>query len=149
MLADLRGRLADGYLTKTDIATMASAVELRPPFLDHRLIELSQYMPSEYKIKNGSGKYIWKEIVKDKIPAEIINRRKMGFSIPLDKIIKCELKEMVEENIISDDCRIAERFNMATIKKMWQDHLRGEADYSNHIWSLLVLELWLRKYDIK
>jgi asparagine synthase (glutamine-hydrolysing) len=149
MLADIRGRLADGYLTKTDIATMAHAVELRPPFLDHRLVELSQSMPSRYKIQHGTGKYIWKDIVKDKIPAEIINRRKAGFSIPLHEIIKNELRGVVEDNILSGNCRLAEYFEIKSIKNLWQDHLKGTADYSNHLWSLLILELWLKKYLVK
>lgn len=146
MVADIRGRLADGYLTKTDIATMASAVELRPPFLDHRLVELSMCIPGKLKIKGDRTKWLWKEIVKDKIPKEIIKRKKMGFSIPLHNIIKTDLKEMVEGNILSPNSMIAEVFSIEIINKLWFDHLKNKADYSNHLWSLLTLELWLKKY---
>ena len=149
MLADIRSRLADGYLTKTDIATMSSAVELRPPFLDYRLVELSQSIPSRFKIKNGTGKYIWKETIKNKVPAEIISRSKMGFVVPLHNIIKHEMKDIVEETILSSNSILQDRFDMEVVKKMLLDHSQGKADYSNHIWSLLILELWMRKYLIK
>lgn len=146
MVADTRGRLADGYMTKMDIATMISAVEVRPPFLDHRLVELAGSMPAKFKISNRLGKYIWKEIVKDKLPAEIIDRPKAGFSIPLDIILKNQLKNKIEDVVLSDSNNISKVFENKTIRKLWQDHLDNKADYSNHIWSLLILELWIRKY---
>ena len=146
MLADINGRLADGYMTKIDIASMASAVEVRPPFLDYRLVEISQKIPSGLKIKHGNAKYIWKKIIKDKLPKEIINRSKAGFSIPLHLIIKNELKGMIENNILSENSIISEVFSVQKIKDLWNDHLEEKADYSNHLWSLLMLELWLKKY---
>ena len=146
MMADFRGRLADGYLTKTDIATMASAVELRPPFLDHRLVEWAQRIPGSLKIKGGQTKWLWKEVVENKIPKEIIDRKKIGFSIPLEKIIKSDLRQIVETSILSPDSIITEVFSIETIKRLWSDHLNNRADYSNHLWSLLMLELWLQKY---
>lgn len=146
MVADLQGRLADGYLTKTDIATMASAVELRPPFLDHRLVELASSISSELKIKGSNEKWLWKEIVKNKIPNEIIRRKKTGFGIPLHEIIYRDLKELVEGTVLSPSSKISEVFEVQAVHRLWNDHLQGKADYSNHIWSLLVMELWLQKY---
>jgi asparagine synthase (glutamine-hydrolysing) len=146
MIADIQGRLADGYLTKTDIATMASATELRPPFLDYRLVELAMSIPAQIKMKHNQEKWLWKEIVKNKIPEEIINRKKIGFGIPLHEIIKNELKDVVEETILPSSSRISEVFNIKTIQRLWVDHIQHKADYSNHLWSLLVAELWLRKY---
>lgn len=146
MIADIRGRLADGYLTKTDIATMCSAVELRPPFLDYRLVELSARMPGKLKIKNGIVKWLWKETVKNKMPESIVNRKKIGFAIPLHDIMQKQLKTMVEDTVLVSSSHIANIFSVQTIRKLWQDHLDKRADYSNHIWSLLILELWLKKY---
>lgn len=145
MLADIKGRLSDGYMTKTDIATMISAVELRPPFLDYRLVEMSQQIPAKFKNK----KFIWKEIVKNKLPKEIIDRKKIGFSIPLDKLILGGLKEIVEKVLLNDKAKIYGNFSIQTVKAMWTDHKAQKADYSNHIWSLLILELWLQKYNVK
>lgn len=146
MVADLQGRLADGYLTKTDIATMASAVELRPPFLDHRLVELAASISSGLKIKGSDEKWLWKEIVKNKIPNEIIRRKKTGFGIPLHEIIRRDLKEVIEGTILLPTSKISEVFDVQAVNRLWNDHVQGKADYSNHIWSLLVMELWLQKY---
>lgn len=149
MRADLTGRLADGYLTKVDMASMLSAVEVRAPFLDHRLVELSQRMPSSFKLKGGKTKLIWKEIIKDKVPEQVINRSKAGFSIPLGEIMKSDLKEIIIGSIISPNSRVSRFFSDKTIKLMWNDHLAGRADYSNHLWSILMLELWLKNYQEK
>lgn len=145
MIADLHGRLPDGYMAKTDFATMSAALEIRPPFLDYRLVELCASMPEKYKIRNGRGKWIWKEIIKDKIPAEIIYRPKAGFSIPLDAILKNELKPLAEEILLGESI-VKNYFSPDIMKQLWQDHIKGQADYSNHIWSIIMLELWLKKY---
>jgi asparagine synthase (glutamine-hydrolysing) len=146
MRADFAGRLPDGYLAKVDFASMASAVEVRTPFLDYRLVELSQQIPSKLKIKDG-GKYIWKEIVKDKIPVEIINRRKMGFSLPLDSMLKKDMLPILESTIFSAHSLVSKYFEQSVVNRLWKDHCSGKADYSNHIWSILMLELWLKNLE--
>lgn len=146
MVVDMKGQLADGYLTKVDMATMANNLEVRPPFLDYRLVERSVRLPSDLKIKGKNTKYIWKEIIKNKVPVEIIQRPKMGFAIPLDKIIKTSLKSVIEETLLSANSNLSSVFSMQTIKTLWQDHLYNRADYSNHLWSLLILSLWMKKY---
>lgn len=146
MRADILSRLADGYLTKVDIAMMTHAVEARPPFLDHRLVEMSQKIPSSLKINHNKTKYLWKKTVQDKIPTSIIMRPKIGFSIPLDAVLKTRLKEYVESTILQKNALISSYFSSVVVKKMWKDHMENKADYSNHIWSILMLELWLKKY---
>lgn len=147
MHADIVGRLADGYLTKVDVAMMQSAVEARPPFLDHRLVEMSQRIPSSLKIVGKNQKQIWKETIKDKVPASIINRRKVGFGIPLHAILKTDLREKLEATILQPNALVAEHFSLPVMKQLWSDHLAGKADYSNHLWSIFMLELWLKKYS--
>lgn len=149
MLADFKGRLADGYLPKVDFAAMASAVEVRPPFLDPRLVEMSLRLPSRFKIRGNTTKYIWREIIKSKLPPAILSRPKAGFSIPLHTIVKKQLRPLIEDTILSDSSRLLSRFKRATIHQLWADHLAGRADYSNHLWSLLILELWLKHYNAK
>lgn len=149
IMGDIRGRLADGYLTKMDMATMAAAVEVRPPFLDYRLVELSVQLPSHYKIRGGKNKWIWKEIVRHKLPADILRRPKVGFSIPLDRLLRGSWQSLVTDTILSSSSRVAEIFSQPTIQRLWRDHLDKKADYSNHLWSLVMLELWLHKYSGK
>lgn len=146
MRADINGRLPDGYLAKVDFASLRNAVEVRPPFLDHRLVELAQSIPSSKKIKHGKGKLIWKDVVIDKLPSSILIRPKAGFAIPLEKILLNELKSIIQKNILGESARINKYFSAATVQKIWEDHEAKKADYSNHLWSLLIFELWLRKY---
>ena len=146
MLADIRGRLPDGYLAKVDFSSMAYAIETRPPFLDVRLVESALSMPSDLKIRNKEGKYIWKEVMKDKIPESIIGRPKAGFGIPLHELIKKEMKNLIEDVLLSENSEIQKYFSKKTISHVWSQHLAQNADYSNHLWSLLMLELWLKEY---
>ena len=149
MLADVKGVLADGYLAKMDFATMGSAVEVRPPFLDYRLVELSRKIPTKFKIKNSTGKYIWKELMKTKLPPAVLSRPKMGFVIPLDNIIVNQLRPLVESLLLDKDSNIYGYFQFSAVQKLWSDHLNKKADYSNHLWSLLMLELWIREHIIR
>ncbi len=146
MAGDITGRLADGYLTKVDIATMQSAVETRPPFLDHRLVELSTRIPSALKIRGTQQKYIWHEVVRGKIPEEILHRPKVGFAVPLGTILMGPLKEYAYDVLFSSSAKIYNFVNRTTVQRLWSDQLACKADYSNHIWSLMMLELWLTNY---
>lgn len=145
MLSDIHSRLGDNYLVKIDFAGMLNALETRPPFLDHRLIELSLSLPEKYKIKNGDVKWIWKEIIKDKLPKEIIERKKMGFGIPIIAWMRNELFGYLKEELESNSV-IYEYLNKSVVLRMLLDHKEGKADYSNHIWSVLLLKLWVKEF---
>lgn len=148
MYADVVGRLADGYLQKVDIGSMAHALEVRSPFLDHRLVEAAQRLPLTDKIRHGQGKYLWREILKEKLPREIFERPKQGFSFPLgDYLMSEDVKPFVEDILLSGTSRIASRYNKTTLTQLWYDQVRNKADYSNHILSLVLLELWLKKME--
>jgi asparagine synthase (glutamine-hydrolysing) len=143
MLADIASRLGDNYLVKVDIAGMIYALESRPPFLDHRLVEASLSLPEKYKIKGGAVKWIWKEIMKDKLPEAIISRRKMGFGIPIISWMRNEIYEYLRGELLSDNGTLYNYLDKKTVERLLMDHKEGKADYSNHIWSILLLKQWL------
>lgn len=147
MIADFPGRLAEGYLAKIDSASMASGLEVRSPFLDYRLVEKALQLPVQHKIRGKIQKYIWKDIIATKLPREIIQKPKRGFAFPLNTIISRELKQLVEETILSTTSHIGAFFSLSARECMWRDQVSRRADYSNHIWSLVMLELWMRKYQ--
>ncbi len=147
MIADFPGRLAEGYLAKIDSASMASGLEVRSPFLDYRLVEKALQLPVQHKIRGKIQKYIWKDIVAAKLPREIIQKPKRGFAFPLNTSISRELRPLVEDTVLSATSRIGDFFLLSARENMWRDHINGRADYSNHIWSLVMLELWMRKYQ--
>lgn len=148
MLADIVGRLGDNYLMKVDHASMTYALENRAPFLDHRLVELALSLPEKYKVRDGQVKWIWKQIVQDKIPMEIINRRKAGFGIPIGAWMRNELYDYVRDNLVKNDSVLYRYFNKNSIIKLLEDHKKGVADYSNHLWCLLLLDSWLKTFFV-
>ncbi len=152
MLADVVGRLGDNYLLKVDFASMVYALENRAPFLDHRLVELALSLPEKYKVKDGQVKWIWKEIIKDKIPVEIIKRRKVGFGIPIGSWMRNELYDFLRDSLVVHDSPLYRYFDRSVINKLLEDHKKGKADYSNHLWCLLLLNFWFKDffvYDVK
>jgi asparagine synthase (glutamine-hydrolysing) len=127
---------------------MAHGLEVRVPFLDHELMEYVASIPSRYKLQNGEGKYILKKALRNILPSQILDRRKMGFLVPLDKWFREELKGMFEERVLSKDAFIGEFFNSNTVRQWWTQHQRGDRDYSRQLWAILVLECWGRKFVV-
>lgn len=146
MLADIVGRLGDNYLMKVDYTSMVAALENRTPFLDHRLVELALSLPDKFKVKHGVVKWIWKDIVKSKVPAPIIARRKAGFGIPIGEWMRHELSDYVNDNLLQTESKLYRYFDKQTIARLIRDHHQGQADYSNHIWCLLLLDRWLKTF---
>jgi asparagine synthase (glutamine-hydrolysing) len=139
---DIKTYLTEDILVKVDRMSMAHSLEVRSPLLDYELMEFAATIPSELKLKGSTSKYILKKSLKDRLPSNILNRGKQGFSIPLAEWLRGELREYVEEVLFSQRSRQRGYFNEKSIEKIWKRHLHGITDYSAHIWTLLMLELW-------
>ena len=140
------GYLAGDLMFKVDIATMAHSLECRSPFLDHRLFEILGKYPESYLIDRNSGKAkrIFALACQDIVPKQVFNRPKMGFSAPVDRWLKGPLAEPLEQTLLGSEARIVQYFNPLTIRRTIQEHRDGLADHAYKLWSLLVLELWMR-----
>ncbi len=147
LLADSVGRLSDDYLMKVDFAAMRYALETRAPFLDHNFVELAMSIPDHFKQRDGDVKWIWKQIVQDKLPQVTVKRKKAGFGIPIGEWMKHELYDYVREQLIGDGQILYDKFDRTVIEQLITDHKAGKADYSNHIWCLLNTKLWLQSYQ--
>ena len=143
---DVNNYLPDDLLVKVDIATMAHGLEARSPLLDHPLMEFAASLPSGMKLKGGIKKYILKEAVKPLLPREIIERPKMGFGVPLDHWFRHELKEMAYDVLLSDRLRSRGYFDQRVIRRLLDQHTRGEASCHHQLWNLLMLESWHRVF---
>lgn len=143
---DIKTYLVDDILTKVDRASMAHGLEVRVPILDHRFMEHAARIPAQYKLRNGEGKYIFKQALRDLVPREILERPKMGFSIPLAQWLRGELKPLFEARVFARDACVAEWLEPAAIRKWWQQHQRGTRDYAYHLWAVLMLESWGRRF---
>ena len=115
------------------------------PLLDHKVVELSAQIPSNYKINNTNQKLILKNAFKDLIYNEILNNKKQGFSLPLSMWFRKELKDYVGDILLSKNSSLLKYFNYNEINNIVKYHNKGIRDFSAKIWSLLFLEEWMKK----
>jgi asparagine synthase (glutamine-hydrolysing) len=128
-----------------DIASMANSLEVRAPFLDHKLVEFAASIPSQLKRNQDGGKLILKRAVRKLLPSEILNRPKSGFGVPLARWLRHDLSETLR---ILDDDRARRRglFHRPALLSMIDQHQQGKRDWSNRLWALIMLELWFREF---
>lgn len=146
LAADTNFFLPDDFLTKVDRASMAFGLEVRPPFIDYELMELAASMPSHLKVRNGSKKWILKEIYESRLPNKLAHRRKQGFELPIDGWLRGPLRDQVEEVVLKKDAPISEYISTEAAKKMYRSHRNQTGRFGQVLWSLLVLGRWLDQY---
>lgn len=146
MNADLVTYLPCDINTKVDIASMAHGLECRQPFLDHRLVELAVQLPSARKLSLRRGKRILREAFADAIPPWVWRRKKQGFGVPLDHWFRMELKDLTRETLLSQRAKDRNLFNSATVERLIDEHQAKRFPHQARLWSLLVLELWIREW---
>jgi asparagine synthase (glutamine-hydrolysing) len=146
LYTDQKTWLVDTYLEKTDKASMAVGLEARVPFLDHELVEFAATIPSKYKIKGFTKKYILKKAMRGLLPESVIKKPKHGFSVPTDPWFRGKLKEYVFEVLFDSQTRKRGYFNYPYIEKLYREHLDGKEVYDFHLWLLLNFELWHRTF---
>jgi asparagine synthase (glutamine-hydrolysing) len=143
---DIHSYLPEDLLVKTDIATMANSLEARVPFLDHQFMEFVAGIPADLKLKGSQSKFILKKAFSDLLPEAILNRKKMGFGVPVTRWFRNELRDYVYEVLL--DHRSVNRgyFKREGIKRLLDDHVAQRYDHSSKIWALLALETWFRVF---
>lgn len=144
---DLRLYLQEAILVKVDRASMACSLEVRAPFLDYELVEFVMGLPSSLKLKGFTSKYILKRAMKKCLPKEVVNRPKKGFGVPIAKWIKGPLKEMFSDMLLSDRIKREGFLDPEYVENLLQNHLREKRDNRKQLWTLLVWELWLNRYN--
>ena len=137
-------------LTKVDIASMAHGLEARSPFLDHKVMELAGRIPMRYKLRvtprGLEGKLILKEAFGDLLPRPILTRRKMGFGVPIAAWFRGELKGMLHDILLSPRALERGYFVPYQVRALAQQHTDGVRDHGYRLWTLLMLELWHRRF---
>lgn len=134
--------LMDQVLVKVDRASMKTSLEVRAPFLNHKIVDFVNALPYKYKFKGMTGKYILKQLMKDKIPTEIINRKKKGFGIPISKWLREDLKELCEKLLSKEEIEKSNLFNYEFIKKLKEGHFNKRENNARKLWSLMIFQLW-------
>lgn len=138
--------LADCLMVKVDVASMANSLEVRAPLLDHELVEFAATIPSSMKRGAEGGKAIFKRAVRDLIPEAVLTKPKTGFGLPVAQWFRGDLAPMVRATLLDDRAARRDIFNQDFIRRIVDEHARGQRDWSNRLWALLSLELWFRKF---
>ncbi len=144
--ADIGVLLPDDFLTKVDRASMAFGLEVRPPLVDHELLELTGQIPSEFKVRNDETKWIFKEIYRDQLPSTVTTRAKQGFEIPVDAWLRGPLADVFESTVLDPANRACDFLDQAEARRLYQSHRRGSGRHGNLLWSLLIFARWADEY---
>jgi asparagine synthase (glutamine-hydrolysing) len=142
---DMKTYLPGDILTKVDRASMAHALEVRVPLLDHEFVEWVSGLPSSCKLRNGDGKHVFKKALKPFLSDDILYRKKMGFSIPLGAWLRGPLREQMSRAILNPALLDTGIFNETYLKQMIDQHQSGAKDHTVSLWSVLMFEAFLRK----
>jgi asparagine synthase (glutamine-hydrolysing) len=143
---DINEYLPDCLLVKEDRASMAVSLEARVPFLDHQLVEFAATIPPGFKIKMGRKKYILKKAFSDVLPREILYRRKQGFGVPLEHYFRDKLRDYTYGEIFDFDAY--NYYDKNLLKELWARHQQKISDYSRLFWSIMMFNLWFKKWMI-
>ncbi|HEX5430328.1 MAG TPA: asparagine synthase (glutamine-hydrolyzing), partial [Bryobacteraceae bacterium] len=141
LYADQKTYLAE-LLMKQDQMSMACSIESRVPFLDHPLVEFAARAPDRLKIRNGTGKYIFKEAVKDLVPPELLHRKKMGFPTPLRPWLLDPAAQPLLDSLLDPDGLLASFTDRAAMEALIGRHRAGREDATDRLWRLINLQLW-------
>ncbi len=146
LYADVKESLPGDMLQKVDAMSMLNSLEVRVPFLDHRVCEVAFGIPGDFKIKQGRGKYVLMETFRDILPACLHKRPKWGFEMPISRWFKGELKYLLDEYLSKDRIERQGIFRYPVIEKILSDHLQYRSDTSWLIWNLIVFQAWYSNY---
>jgi asparagine synthase (glutamine-hydrolysing) len=141
---DLNSWLPDDLLVKADRMTMAHSLELRVPFLDHRLVEFAATLPSALKIRGGKNKWLLKEWARPLVPGEILDRPKAGFPVPTKQWLRGDLAGYARETLFAANGAIRQYFASDALEGLLSAH--QAEDRSDQIYSLLVFENWYQQF---
>jgi asparagine synthase (glutamine-hydrolysing) len=138
--------LPDGFLTKVDRASMACGLEVRPPLVDHEFLELAAQVPSDYKVRDGQTKWLFKRAAARRLPADVVWRQKQGFDLPVDEWLRTSLAERFRSTVLDPRNRAADLIDQAAARRLFQSHSGRVGRHGRLLWALLVLACWAERY---
>jgi asparagine synthase (glutamine-hydrolysing) len=146
LYVDMKSSLPDDLLAMTDRMTMAASIECRAPFIDHELVELAFRMPSSLKVRGFTLKYLMKKAVAPWLPKEILTRKKRGFGAPMGAWLRKDLQPLIADLLSENQIRSRGLFHWPAIQQLIADHSAERKDHTDHLFALVMLELWSRTF---
>src|SRR5581483_7145486 len=141
--------LPDDILMKVDRMSMAHSVEVRPPFLDHRLVEFAASLPPHFKMRGSNQKLILRELMRNKLPPSVTRRKKMGLDFPAHDWLRGTLRELMLDTMAGAESLYSDLFDFGVISSYVQAHLSRRANLGYNLWGLMMLFLWMKKWRIQ
>ena len=145
MTLDSLHYLPGDILVKVDRASMSTGLEVRAPFLDHRIVEFASRLPLDLKLRNGIGKWLLRQVLYEYVPKTLIDRPKMGFAVPLAEWLRGPLKNWASDLLDQQSLASQGVLNADLVSEKWREHLSGHRNWEHPIWGILMFQSWLAK----
>jgi asparagine synthase (glutamine-hydrolysing) len=146
---DQKYYLTDDILAKVDRMSMAHSIEVRPPFLDHRIAEFAATLPNQFKIDGSRQKVLLRSLMRPRLPSPILRHSKIGFDIPAHEWLRGPLRELMLDTLAWGTAEHSDLFDAAGVQACVDAHLSRRANYGYHLWGLTILFLWMKKWRIR
>ena len=140
--------MADDILAKVDKISMAHSIEVRPPFLDNRIIEFAATLPPSLQMQGSKQKVVLKYLMKDKLPSSVLTRKKVGFDIPAHEWLRGPLKKFMLDVLNTGMSSFPKLFNRVAIQSCIDQHLERKQNLGYHLWGLMILFMWMQRWGI-
>jgi asparagine synthase (glutamine-hydrolysing) len=146
---DQRYSMPDGILYKVDRMSMAHAVEVRPPFLDDRIVDFAARLPQRFKMTGQETKLVLRKLMSARLPQSVLRRPKVGFDIPIHEWFRGPLRPLLEETLCESAVNATGLFEWPAIARMQREHQNRQANWGYHLWGLMTLLLWMKRWKIE
>jgi asparagine synthase (glutamine-hydrolysing) len=129
--------------------SMAHSIEVRPPFLDHRIVEFAATLPPEFKVSGAKQKVVLKHLMRGKLPESVLRRKKMGFDFPAHEWLRGPLRLILQDTLAWGAAEHGQLFRPAVMEELMRSHFERRANLGYHLWGLMILFLWMKRWGIQ
>jgi len=128
---------------------MAHSLEVRPPFLDPRIVDFAARLPEHFKLRGSQSKYVLRRLMKDKLPHTVLRRPKIGFDVPIHEWLRGVLRPLLLDTLSQDAVSATGLFHWPAVEQQIRAHLERRANLGYHLWGLMVLLIWMKRWKIE